>query len=109
TFATGDGALSHTHEDADGWANYVAKFVPLNFRFKDSGVSTWEYLDPYDDWQDTYGLDAVRAFYHSGHGGMANNGACFPPLVAAWTTTASSSPLAARLGAIRAPTRGRTR
>src|SRR5215831_18428301 len=32
-FATGDGNLSYTHEDADGWANYVAKFVPLNFRF----------------------------------------------------------------------------
>jgi len=84
-FATGDGNLSHTHEDADGWANYVARFTPLNFRFKDGSVSTWEYLDPWDDWQDTYGLDAVRAFYHSGHGGMDNGGVFFAPLGAAWS------------------------
>ena len=83
-FATGDPTLSHTHEDSDGWANYVAQFTPLNFRFRDSGVSTWEYLDPWDDWQDTYGVDAVRAFYHSGHGGMNSSGVFFAPLGAAW-------------------------
>lgn len=83
-FATGDGGLSYTHADADGWANYVARFTPLNFRFRDAAVSTWEYLDPWDDWQDTYGVDAVRAFYHSGHGGMDNNGVFFAPLGAAW-------------------------
>jgi hypothetical protein len=32
------GSLSLTHEDADGWANYVAQFVPLNFRYRDAGV-----------------------------------------------------------------------
>jgi len=85
TFATGDGNLSHTHEDADGWANYVNRFAPLNFRYKDGGVATWEYLDPWDDWQDTYGIDAVRAFYHSGHGGMDGNGVFFAPLGATWS------------------------
>jgi Family of unknown function (DUF6345) len=85
-FATGDATLSHTHEDADGWADYVSRFAPLNFRFKDASVSTWEYLDPWDDWQDTYGLDAVRAFYHSGHGGMDGNGVFFAPLGAAYST-----------------------
>jgi Family of unknown function (DUF6345) len=90
-FATGDGNLSYTHEDADGWANYVARFVPLNFRYKDGAVSTWEYLDPWDDWQDTYGMDAVRAFYHSGHGGMDSNGVFFAPLGAAWSDRGASA------------------
>ncbi len=88
TFApsTGAGGLSHTHEDARGWISYVSQFVPRNFWFADAGVSTWEYLDPWDDWQDTYGMDAVRAFYHSGHGGMDNNnGVFFAPLGADWS------------------------
>ena len=88
TFAasTGAGGLSHTHEDASGWINYVNGFTPRNFYYQDAGVSTWEYLDPWDDWQDTFGLDAVRAFYHSGHGGMDNSGVFYAPLGSSWST-----------------------
>jgi hypothetical protein len=88
TFAasTGAGGLSHTHEDATGWINYVNGFTPRNFYYQDGGVSTWEYLDPWDDWQDTYGLDAVRAFYHSGHGGMDSGGVFYAPLGSSWST-----------------------
>jgi hypothetical protein len=93
------GSLSLTHEDADGWANYVAQFVPLNFRYRDAGVKIWEYYEQYDNWQDTYGADAVRAFYHSGHGGMDANGVFYVPMGAAWAgndCTALSSSM--RLG-----------
>ena len=83
--STGAGDLSYTHQDAQGWINYVNQFTPRNFWFADAGVSTWEYLDPWDDWQDTYGMDAVRAFYHSGHGGMDANGVFSAPLGAAWS------------------------
>jgi Family of unknown function (DUF6345) len=78
------GSLSLTHDDADGWANYVAQFVPLNFRYRDAGVKIWQYYEQYDNWQDTYGADAVRAFYHSGHGGMDANGVFYLPMGAAW-------------------------
>ncbi|MFN0073733.1 MAG: DUF6345 domain-containing protein [Chloroflexota bacterium] len=78
------GALSLTHEDAQGWANYVAQFNALNFRFYDSSVQPWAYYEAYDNWQDTYGVDAVRAFYHSGHGGMDANGVFYAPLGGSW-------------------------
>jgi hypothetical protein len=78
------GSLSLTHDDADGWANYVAQFFPLNFRYRDGGVQIWEYQEQYDNWQDTYGADAVCAFYHSGHGGMDANGVFYLPMGAAW-------------------------
>jgi hypothetical protein len=78
------GSLSLTHEDADGWANYVAQFAPLNFRYRDAGVKIWQYYEQYDNWQDTYGADAVRAFYHAGHGGMDANGVFYVPMGAAW-------------------------
>src|SRR4051794_5560354 len=60
------GSLSLTHEDADGWVDYVDNFTALNFRYRDAGVKIWEYYEQYDNWQDTYGADAVCAFYHSG-------------------------------------------
>jgi hypothetical protein len=78
------GSLSLTHDDADGWANYVAQFAPLNFRYRDAGVKIWQYYEQYDNWQDTYGADAVCAFYHSGHGGMDANGVFYVPMGAAW-------------------------
>ena len=78
------GTLSYTHEDAQGWLNYVKQFTPLNFWYKDCGVKPWIYYEPYDDWQDTYGVDAVMAFYHSGHGGMDANGIFYLPMSAPW-------------------------
>jgi hypothetical protein len=59
--------LSYTHEDAAGWLNYVQKFQARNFWYQDAGVAPWAYYEQYDNWQDTYGMDAVLAVYHSGH------------------------------------------
>jgi len=78
------GTLSYTHEDAQGWLNYVNQFTPINFWYKDCNVKPWIYYEPYDDWQDTYGVDAVMAFYHSGHGGMDANGVFYLPMSAPW-------------------------
>ncbi|MET8471649.1 DUF6345 domain-containing protein [Streptomyces sp. NPDC006422] len=76
--------LSHTHEDATGWLAYLQQFYDRNFWFADSGVQVWAYEETYDNWQDRYGVDAVVAVYHSGHGGMDGNGVFFAPLGAKW-------------------------
>lgn len=78
------GALSQTHADAQGFTDYLNRFTPGNFRYKDAGVQFWAYTEPYDDWQGVYGSDAVQVFYHSGHGGMDANGVFFAPLGAKW-------------------------
>ncbi|BEK88708.1 hypothetical protein NSK11_contig00007-0056 [Nocardia seriolae] len=70
-------ALSYTHADADGWYSYLSKFKTGNFRFEDAGVVVCEFIegtDDWDDWQDTYGLDACKSIYYSGHGTMDGNG-----------------------------------
>jgi hypothetical protein len=93
------GPLSLTHDDADGWVDYVDNFTALNFRYRDGGVRIWQYYEQYDNWQETYGADAVCAFYHSGHGGMDANGVFYLPLGSAWAgndCTALSSSM--RLG-----------
>jgi hypothetical protein len=83
TFASA-GSLQYTHEDASGFLSYLAKFNPNNFWYRDGNVQPWAYHEQYDDWQDTYGMDAVCAVYHSGHGGMANDGNFLAPLGAGW-------------------------
>ncbi len=42
------------------------------------------YEEAFDNWQDTYGTDAVVAFYHSGHGNMDGNGVFKAPLGSKW-------------------------
>jgi hypothetical protein len=83
TFAEA-GGLANTHEDAQGWYDYVARFNAPNFWYRDAGVKPWAYYEEYDNWQDTYGMDAVNAVYHSGHGTMDGNGVFYAPLGAAW-------------------------
>jgi hypothetical protein len=83
TFAEAS-SLTYTHEDAQGWYNYVAQFNTPNFWYKDGGVQPWAYYEDYDNWQDTYGMDAVNAVYHSGHGTMDANGVFYAPLGAKW-------------------------
>lgn len=78
------GGLRYTHEDAAGWLAYVTQFTPANFSYRDSGVQVWAYYEDYDNWLDTYGMDAVRAVYHSGHGGMGSNGVFYAPMGANW-------------------------
>jgi hypothetical protein len=79
-------SLSYTHEDADGFLDYPTSFSgkAANYWRRDSGVQVWAYEETYDNWQDTYGMDAVLVFYHSGHGAMDGNGVFQAPLGARW-------------------------
>ncbi|WP_190136895.1 DUF6345 domain-containing protein, partial [Streptomyces longispororuber] len=88
--------LYYTHEDATGFLAYLQQFYDRNFWFADGGVQVWAYEETYDNWQDRYGMDAVCAVYHSGHGTMDGNGVFFAPLGAAWDgrTDAVSSRMA---------------
>jgi Family of unknown function (DUF6345) len=76
--------LTYTHDDALGWLNYVQQFQAANFWYKDAGVAPWAYYEQYDNWQDTYGFDAVMAAYHSGHGNMDGNGVFYAAMGANW-------------------------
>jgi len=91
-------ALSLTHEDADGWLNYLRQWHVPNFHFQDEGVQVWAYEEDYDNYEDTYGLDAVVAVYHSGHGGMDGNGVFFAPLGALWDNRSDAMSTNMRLG-----------
>lgn len=77
-------SLGLTHEDAQGWLDYVTQFTPGNFWYTDAGVQVWLYEETHDNYQDTYGADAVNAFYHSGHGVMDENGVYQAPLGSKW-------------------------
>ncbi len=78
------GGLSLTHDDALGFYNYMKQFNPANFWYQDAGVKPWIYYEEFDNWQDTYGADAVKVFYHSGHGGMGGDGVFYLPMGADW-------------------------
>lgn len=85
TFSSASG-LTYTHEDADGFLDYPTSFAgkAANYWRKDAGVKIWAYEETYDNWQDTFGMDAVRVFYHSGHGVMDGNGVFQAPLGGVW-------------------------
>ncbi len=83
TFADAS-SLSYTHEDAQGWYDYLAKFDTGNFWYRDANVKPWAYYEEYDNWDDTYGIDAVLAVYHSGHGTMDSKGVFWAPPGANW-------------------------
>ena len=85
TFANA-GPLTYTHDDAIGFFQWLERFgVTRNFWLADSGVKTWAYYEAYDNWQDTYGIDADLITYHSGHGGMDGNGVFYAPMGATWS------------------------
>lgn len=79
-------SLSYTHEDAEGFLDYPSSFAgrAANYWLKDAGVKVWEYEEDYDNWQDSYGMDSVMVFYHSGHGNMDGNGVFQAPLGDKW-------------------------
>lgn len=85
TFSSASG-LTYTHEDADGFLNYPTSFAgkAANYWRKDAGVKVWAYEEAFDNWQDTFGIDAVMVFYHSGHGVMDGNGVFQAPLGGVW-------------------------
>ncbi|MGH8866765.1 MAG: DUF6345 domain-containing protein [Actinomycetes bacterium] len=97
-FPPGIGDLSATHDDAQGFYNYVAQFVTPNFWFRDASVLQWIYGETYDNYQDFYGFDSCAVVYHSGHGSMDANGVFWMPMGGDWggATWASSNDM--RLG-----------
>lgn len=90
--------LSYTHEDAQGFHDYVKQFAAPNFWYRDAGVLSWIYGEEYDNWQNTYGFDACLVEYHSGHGGMAANGVFSMPMGGSWGGTAWANSSSMRLG-----------
>jgi hypothetical protein len=80
----GDLVAYHTHEDADGFLNYINQFHAINFHARDQEVREWRYDAQYDNWQDRLGMDSVRVFYHAGHGGMDADGTYFAAMGRAW-------------------------
>ena len=97
TFADVSG-LTYTHDDAWGFLDYLDNFAPYNYWLGDGNVQVWQYEETYDNWQDTWGADAVLVFYHSGHGGMDGNGVFQVPLGAAWDGRTWAFSNAMRLG-----------
>jgi hypothetical protein len=91
-------SLGLTHDDAQGWLDYVTQFTAGNFWFRDAGVQVWQYEETYDNWQDSFGTDAVVAFYHSGHGAMDGNGVFQAPLGSKWDNRDWAFSNAMRLG-----------
>lgn len=85
TFSSASG-LTYTHEDADGFLDYPTSFAgkAANYWRKDAGVKVWAYEETFDNWQDTFGIDAVLVFYHSGHGAMDSSGVFQAPLGGEW-------------------------
>ena len=92
------GPLSLTHDDAEGWLEYLQRWHVPNFHFRDGNVSVWAYEEDFDNWEDTYGLDSVLAVYHSGHGGMDGNGVFFAPLGGVWDNRSDALSSNMRLG-----------
>ncbi|MFT4031675.1 MAG: DUF6345 domain-containing protein [Siphonobacter sp.] len=90
--------LSQTHADAQGFLDWLGTWHRGNFWKKDGNVQVWEYEEPYDHWQGTYGLDAVLIAYHSGHGGMDGNGVYSIPLGGTWSGRNWANSSAMQLG-----------
>jgi hypothetical protein len=82
--------LEHTHEDAAGFLDYVARFHALNFRLRDDDVAQWRFDPIFDDADGWRGADSVRVFYHAGHGDMLANGIFEFPMGSMWATRTSS-------------------
>ncbi|AEV85539.1 hypothetical protein ACWT_4517 [Actinoplanes sp. SE50] len=83
-FPPGVGDLSLTHDDAQGFYDYVKQFNTPNGWYRDASVGQWIYEETYDNYLDDYGFDAAKVVYHSGHGGMASNGVFSIPVGNDW-------------------------
>jgi hypothetical protein len=76
--------LDSTHEDVQGFYDFVAQFTVPNYWLRDSAVQAWVYDQAYDNWQDQYGFDSTCVVYHSGHGSMDANGVYAAPMGGSW-------------------------
>lgn len=90
--------LRFTHEDASGWLEYLAQFGDRNFWLADDGVKVWAYEEKFDNWQGRYGMDAVMAVYHSGHGTMLPDGTFVVPMGGVWNDRSEARSSSMQLG-----------
>jgi hypothetical protein len=97
-FPPGIGDLGLTHDDAQGFHDYVKQFNTPNGWFRDGQVGQWMYEETYDNYLDDYGFDAARVVYHSGHGGMDDNGVFWLPVGNDWGGDVWTSSNDMRLG-----------
>jgi hypothetical protein len=66
--------LKRTHEDTEGFLDYLDQFETRKFWFKDANVRNWAFGEDFDNWQNTYGVDGALAVYVATHGGMGTDG-----------------------------------
>lgn len=97
-FPPGIGDLGLTHEDAQGFHDYVKQFATPNGWYRDGSVGQWLYEETYDNYLDDYGFDAARVVYHSGHGSMDANGVFWLPVGNNWGGDVWTSSNDMRLG-----------
>ncbi|GIF08426.1 DUF6345 domain-containing protein [Actinoplanes siamensis] len=83
-FPPGVGDLGLTHDDAQGFHDYVKQFNTPNGWYKDGSVGQWIYEETYDNYLDDFGFDAAKVVYHSGHGAMASDGVFSIPVGNDW-------------------------
>lgn len=90
--------LASTHDDVQGFYDYVARFTAPNFWFKDVNVQSWAYDQAFDNWQDEFGFDAATVVYHAGHGDMSADGVFEVLMGSEWGGRSSAFSNAMRLG-----------
>src|SRR5690349_2240552 len=83
-FPPGVGDLGLTHDDAQGFYDYVKQFNTPNGWYKDGSVGQWIYEEKFDNYLDDFGFDPAKVVYHSGHGGMASDGVFSIPVGNDW-------------------------
>lgn len=83
-FPPGVGDLSLTHDDVQGFRDYVAQFNTPNGWYRDGSVGQWIYEQTYDNWLDDIGFDSAKVVYHSGHGTMGDDGVFWIPVGNDW-------------------------
>jgi hypothetical protein len=97
-FPAGIGDLGLTHDDAQGFYDYIRQFNTPNAWYRDGSVGQWIYEETYDNYLDDYGFDAARVVYHSGHGSMDGNGVFWLPVGSDWGGDVWTSSNDMRLG-----------
>ncbi|RCW88659.1 DUF6345 domain-containing protein [Paracoccus lutimaris] len=78
------GALNAAHRDAGGFLDAVDSFAAPDYWRRDAAVKSWLY-DSGLAAAAGRNIDAVRVFYHAGHGRMDDTGNFRLPMGALWT------------------------
>ena len=73
-YPSGDATLSTPHSDVGAFLDYVRQFNSVNFHAKDDDVREWRFNAEYDNWQDSLGMDSVKAVELTGDADAAGPG-----------------------------------